>query len=90
LGGSFAKVASLALPHSSSKWAVKACPAALTGRSAKTIELVATPVRVSLSPTRVAPPAFMTIRDGTVCGFTEADAPIVCCSGTCPEGAVVS
>ena len=59
---------------------VSECPAARTGRSAKTIELGATPVSVSFPPCRLAPRAFMTINDGTISGPAW---PIVFCSGTC-------
>jgi hypothetical protein len=81
-GGSLVKLSSLSLvgDHSSSRWIVSACPAARTGRSANTIELGATPVRVSFPPCRLAPRAFMTINDGTISGPAW---PIVFCSGTC-------
>ncbi|WP_029587672.1 hypothetical protein [Bradyrhizobium sp. URHD0069] len=56
------------------------CPAARTGRSAKTIELGATPVSVSFPPCRPAPLAFKTINDGTISGLAW---PIVFSNGTC-------
>ena len=49
LGGFFAKP-SLALLQPASRCAVRICPAALTGRSANTIELGATPSNVNVSP----------------------------------------
>ena len=69
-GGSLAKLSlfSLVGDHSRSKCAVMACPAARTGRSAKRIELVATPVSVSFPPCRLAPRAFITMSDGTTFG----------------------
>jgi len=58
--------------HSSSRSAVRLCPAARTGRSANTIELGATPVNVSLPPCGLEPRAFMTISDGTISALAAA------------------
>jgi hypothetical protein len=45
------------------------------------IELVATPVSVSLSPAKVAPSAVITISDGSTSVFAEVEPPIIFCSG---------
>ena len=81
-GGSLVKLSPLSLlgDHSASRSVVSECPAARTGRSAKTIELGATPVSVSFPPCRLAPRAFMTIKDGTISGLAW---PIAFCSGSC-------
>ena len=86
-GGSLLKLSALSLlgDHSCIRSVVSECPAARTGRSAKTIELGATPVSVSFPPCRLAPRAFITINDGTTSGPAW---PIVFCSGTCSGGVV--
>ena len=96
-GGSLAKLSSLVLPgdHSSIKWDVSECPAARTGRSAKTMEFGATPVSVNFPPCRLAPPALITISDGTISGSSLADrfrqrhvraSKAVCASAGAPPG----
>ena len=67
-GGSLAKLPSL---HSSSRCCVRRWPAALTGRSAKTMELWLMPVSVSVVPCRIAPRAFMTKSEGTMSTLTD-------------------
>src|SRR5205807_8996817 len=47
------------------------CPAALTGRSANTIEVGLTPDNVRLWPCKLAPCAFMTNSDGTMSTLTD-------------------
>ena len=47
------------------------CPAALTGRSANTIEVGLMPANVSVWPCRLAPCEFMTNSDGTMSTFTD-------------------
>ena len=79
-GGSFAKL-SLPVPQSSMMWLVRSCPAARTGRSAKTIEFGATPVSTSLFPCKLTPCELRTMSEGTTSGLVTP--PIVFCSGTC-------
>ena len=79
-GGSFAKL-SVPIAQSSMMWLVVSCPAARTGRSAKTIEFGATPVSTSLFPCKLTPCELRTIREGTTSGLVTP--PIVFCSGTC-------
>ena len=78
--GSFAKL-SVPIAQSSMMWLVVSCPAARTGRSAKTIEFGATPVSTSLFPCKLTPCELRTIREGTTSGLVTP--PIVFCSGTC-------
>src|SRR6185312_11737718 len=54
-----------------SRASVGRCPAALTGRSANTIEVGLTPAKVSVWPCRLAPCAFMTNSDGTMSILTD-------------------
>src|SRR5580693_517907 len=80
-GGSLAKSP---VVHSSSRASVGRCPAALTGRSANTIEVGLTPANVRVWPCRLAPRAFMTNSDGTMSTLT-VDFP----GGDAPGGFVV-
>ena len=77
LGGSLAKL-SFPSSHCLMKSAVSTCPAALTGRSAKMMELGAMPLIVSFPPSSFAPPELRTASDGTIFVWFE---PIVFCAG---------
>src|SRR4029077_12782211 len=57
--------------HSSSSASVGTCPAALTGRSANTIEVGLTPANIRVWPCRLAPRAFMTNSDDTMSTLTD-------------------
>ena len=83
-GGSTAKLF-LSGSYCMMNCAVITCPAARTGRSAKTIEFAETPVRVSLPSASVAPAALIKARDGT--GPVGVTSPMVFSSGMFGYGA---
>src|SRR4051794_20370791 len=76
-GGSLAKL-SFPSSHCLMNSLVSTCPAALTGRSAKTIEFGAMLLIVNFPTLRLAPPELRTANDGTI---SALDAPIVFCAG---------
>src|ERR1700722_66374 len=79
-GGSLAKL-SLPSSHSLRKCLVSTCPAALYGRSAKTIEFDPTSVIVRMLPWSVAPRELMTASEGTMSPLVDCGWPIVFCAG---------
>src|ERR1700710_417997 len=83
LGGSLAKDSPLF--HSSISRAVRAWPAALTGRSANMMAFDETPSSLRMVPSRTAPPAFRTIIEGTTRGLALVGTPIVFSAGGAGE-----
>src|SRR5580692_6068787 len=79
-GGFLAKL-SLPSSHSLRKCLVSTCPAALYGRSAKTIEFDPTSVIVRMLPWIVAPRELMTASEGIMSPLVDCGWPIVFCAG---------